>query len=217
VICLPAGDSIALPAIGVPVPISFHNGGAYLMTTTTASAMSPQTKNRPWWLTLIMGIVVLTIGAILLWAPAKTRVETYTLLVAILGFYWLIGGIMDLVSLFVDRTAWGWKLFMGIVSILAGAYILMYPVAAAVALPRIFVLVLGIWGLFQGMIMLILAFRGGGWGAGILGAVGIIFGLILIANYTVPGVGLATIWTAAVFGVIGGIAMIFQAFRDRNK
>lgn len=187
------------------------------MTTTTTNAMSMETKARPWWLTLIMGIAVLTIGAILLWSPAKTKVETYQLLVAILGFYWLIGGIMDLVSLFVDRTAWGWKLFMGIVSILAGAYILMYPVAAGLALPRIFVLVLGIWGLFQGIIMLILAFKGGGWGAGILGALGIIFGLILIANYSAPGIGLSTIWTAAVFGVIGGIAMIIQAFRDRNK
>ncbi len=188
-----------------------------MTATTTPAPMSMETKARPWWLTLIMGIAVLTIGAILLWAPAKSKVETYQLLVAILGFYWLIGGIMDLVSLFVDRTAWGWKLIMGIVSILAGGYILMYPVASAVALPRIFVMVLGIWGLFQGMIMLIMAFRGAGWGAGILGALGIMFGLILIANYTMPGVGLATIWTAAVFGVIGGIVMIFQAFRDRNK
>lgn len=187
------------------------------MTTTTSSATSPQTKDRPWWLTLIMGIAVFTIGAILLWSPAKNKVETYQLLVAILGFYWLIGGIMDLVSLFVDRTAWGWKLFMGIISIIAGGYILMYPVASAVALPRIFVLVLGLWGLFQGILMLILAFRGGGWGAGILGVLGIIFGLILIANYASPGVGLAAIWTAAVFGVIGGIAMVIQAFRDRNK
>jgi hypothetical protein len=28
--------------------------------------------------------------------------------------------------------------------------------------------------------------------------------------------GLAMLWTAAVLGVIGGIAMIFQAFRQRT-
>jgi len=29
-------------------------------------------------------------------------------------------------------------------------------------------------------------------------------------------VGLSMLWTAAVFGVIGGIGLIFQAFRQRS-
>ena len=40
----------------------------------------------------------------------------------------------------------------------------MYPVAAAIALPQVFLLVLGIWALIEGIILLILAFKGGGWG-----------------------------------------------------
>ena len=130
-----------------------------------------QTKQRPWWLTLIMGILAFVVGAILLWAPAKNKVETYQLLIAFLGIYWLIGGIVEIFSMFFDHTAWGWKLFMGIVSIIAGGYILMYPMAAGVALPRIIVLMLGLWGLMQGIILLVMAFKGGGWGAGILGVV----------------------------------------------
>jgi uncharacterized membrane protein HdeD (DUF308 family) len=183
---------------------------------TADSAMSFETKARPWWLMLIQGILALVIGAILLWAPAKVKVETYTLLVAFLGFWWLIQGIFDIVSIFIDHSAWGWKLFIGLVSIAAGAYILMYPIAAALALPKIFVLVMGIWGLMYGIILLIMAFRGGGWGAGILGALGIIFGLALIVNYSVPGMGLSMLWTAAVFGVIGGIVMIVRAFQQRS-
>ena len=153
------------------------------MTATSAtpapSATSMQTKQRPWWLTLIMGILAFVVGAILLWAPAKNKVETYQLLIAVLGFYWLISGFVGIISMFVDHTAWGWKLFMGIVSIIAGGYILMYPVAAGVALPRIFVLILGLWALMQGIILLVMAFKGGGWGAGILGIVEIVFGFIL--------------------------------------
>ena len=176
------------------------------MTATTApSATSMQTRARPWWLTLIMGITVFVLGAILLWAPAKDKVDAYQFIIAFLGFYWLIGGIMEIVSLFVDRTAWGWKLFMGIVSIIAGSYVLMYPVAAGVALPRIFVLILGLWGLMQGIILLFMAFKGGGWGAGIMGVVAIIFGLILMGEYGSIGSGLAMIWTAAIWGVIGGV------------
>jgi uncharacterized membrane protein HdeD (DUF308 family) len=187
------------------------------MTATSApSATSMQTQQRPWWLTLIMGIAAFVIGAILLWAPAKSKVETYQLLIAFLGIYWLISGIMDIVAMFTDHTAWGWKLFMGIVSIIAGGYILMYPVAAGVALPRIFVLILGIWGLMEGIVLLIMAFRGGGWGAGILGVVTIIFGLILMAEYGSLGSGVTMIWVAAIWGLIGGVIMVIQAFRDRK-
>jgi uncharacterized membrane protein HdeD (DUF308 family) len=174
------------------------------------------TKPHPFWKTLIAGIAAVIVGAILLWAPAKTKVETYTLLVALLGLWWLVSGILDIVHIFTDRTAWGWKLFMGIISILAGGAILTYPIASALALPKIFVLVLGFWGLFYGIVLLINAFRGAGWGAGILGVLGLVFGGILIANYAVPGMGLATLWAGAVWAVIGGIALIVQAFRSRT-
>jgi uncharacterized membrane protein HdeD (DUF308 family) len=143
-------------------------------------------------------------------------VDTYLVLVQLLGLWWLISGILDIVHIFTDKTAWGWKLFMGIVSILAGGAILTYPIASAVLLPKIFVLVLGIWGLFYGIILLINAFRGAGWGAGILGILGLVFGGILIANYTVPGMGLSMLWAGAVWAVIGGIVLIFQAFRMRK-
>jgi uncharacterized membrane protein HdeD (DUF308 family) len=175
-----------------------------------------QTRGRPWWLTLIMGITVFVLGAVLLWAPAKDKMDAYQFIIAFLGFYWLIGGIMEIVSLFVDRTAWGWKLFMGIVSIVAGSYVLMYPVASGLALPRIFVLILGLWGLMQGILLLFLAFKGGGWAAGIMGVVAIIFGLILMGEYGSLGSGLVMIWVAAIWGLIGGVILIVQAFRQRK-
>ena len=40
---------------------------------------------------------------------------------------------------------------MGIISIIAGGYVLMYPIATAILLPKIFILVLGIWGLMYGI------------------------------------------------------------------
>jgi uncharacterized membrane protein HdeD (DUF308 family) len=184
------------------------------MNMTTA--VQTQTKQRPWWLTLIAGISALIIGAILLWAPAKTKIETYQLLVAILGIYWLVEGIFEIIAIFIDHSMWGWKLFIGIISIAAGAYILSYPIASGLALPKIFALVLGIWGLMYGIILLIMAFSGGGWGAGILGVLGIIFGLALTINYTATGMGISMVWSAAVLGVIGGIALIVQAFRQRT-
>jgi len=92
----------------------------------------------------------------------------------------------------------------------------MYPMAAGVALPRIFVLILGLWGLMEGIILLIMAFRGGGWGAGILGVMAIIFGLILMGEYAKLGSGLAMVWAAAIWGLVGGVLMVIQAFRQRK-
>jgi uncharacterized membrane protein HdeD (DUF308 family) len=176
-----------------------------------------QTKpQRPWWLTLIVGIAAIIIGGILLFGSLTQQLRTYLLLVQLLGIWWLVDGIFDIVGLFVDRTAWGWKLFMGIVSILAGGWILIYPAYAAVTLPRIFVLILGIWGLMKGLLLLFLAFKGGGWGAGILAVITIVFGGILIANYDTAGWGLSLIWVAALFGFVGGFFMVFMAFKQRK-
>ncbi len=63
---------------------------------------------------MIIGIMLLT----------KYRQTTAIVLVQILGLYWLMRGIFDIVSIFVDHTAWGWKLFMGIIGIIAGIVIL---------------------------------------------------------------------------------------------
>jgi uncharacterized membrane protein HdeD (DUF308 family) len=180
-----------------------------------ATAVQTQTKQRPWWLTLINGILAVAIGSIMLWSGLITKVETYMVLVFFLGFFWLVEGILDIVYIFVDHSMWGWKLFTGLIGIIAGSSILMYPMVAAVMLPKLFVLVLGIWGLMYGVMLLIMAFKGGGWAAGILGVLGIIFGIALIGNYSAPGMGLTMIWTASVFAVVGGIALIIQAFRQR--
>jgi uncharacterized membrane protein HdeD (DUF308 family) len=188
------------------------------MTTAAASStpMALESRARPWGFLLIQGIAMVIIGAILLWAPAKTAAQSWVLLVTLLGIYWIVSGVLDLVHMFTDHSGWGWKLFMGLISILAGFYIVAYPIAAAVVLPRVFVLVLGLWGIIQGIIALVLAFKGGGWGLGALGVIGIIFGGILVANYTNLGSGLAMIWAAAVWALIAGIFMIVRAFQQRT-
>lgn len=187
------------------------------VATGAASATSIQTNPRPWWVTLIEGSALFLVGAVMLWSPAKTQINTWQLLVELLGIWWLIRGVMDIVSMFIDHTGWGWKLFLGIISIIAGGYILMYPIASALVLPQVFSFVLGLWALVQGVIMLIMAFRGAGWGAGILGALGILLGLVLMGSYGDFGMGLAFLWTASVFALIGGIVMIIQSFRARAE
>ncbi len=188
------------------------------MTAVAAkpAAAAAQPLGRPWWMTLILGVAAIIIGGLLLFGSLTTQLRTYEMLIVLIGIWWLVDGIMNIVHIFFDHRQWGWKLFMGIIGILAGGWILIYPVYAGVALPQIFVLVLGIWGLLEGITLLVLAFRGGGWGPGVMGALMLILGMILIGNYGVPGWGLSMIWAAAVWMFIGGFFMVFRAFRERR-
>ena len=178
----------------------------------SADAMSFETEKAPWWLILMGGIVNILLGVLLLSVPVKTVFA----LVLVLGMYWIIGGIFTLIGMFVDHTAWGWKLFSGLLSIFAGGVILRYPLLSAVTVPAIIILLLGIQGLIVGIIGLVMAFKGGGWGAGILGVLSILFGGILIANYTAPGMIVTLVWLTAFMALFGGIAQIFQAFQQRS-
>ena len=177
----------------------------------STEAMTFETKQTPWWLILMGGILNVVVGVLLLSAPVKT---TFVLVLA-LGFYWIVGGIFTLVGMFVDHTAWGWKLFMGLLSIVAGTVILRYPLISAVTIPSVIVLMLGIQGVIVGIIGLIMAFKGGGWGAGILGALSIVFGLILMANFSAPGMVLTLVWVAGIFALVGGLFQIVRAFQQR--
>jgi len=178
----------------------------------STDAMSFETKQTPWWVILMGGILNIVVGILLLTAPVKT---TFVLVMA-LGFYWIVGGIFTLVGMFVDHTAWGWKLFTGLLSIVAGLVILRYPLISTLTIPSILILLLGIQGFVVGIIGLIMAFQGGGWGAGILGALSIIFGIILMANYSAPGMVVTLIWVAAIFALVGGIFQLVHAFQLRS-
>ncbi len=174
-----------------------------------------ETRVRPWWLLFIEGIIGIMLGGILLWAPAKTKEDTWMILVIILGIYWLVSGIFTIGRLSQNRKQWGWKLFTGILSILAGGYILIYPAAAAVALPSVMVLVLGIWGVIHGSIRLLMAVQGGGWGSAVLGALMLFLGIVLIINWNTPTWGLSLLYVAAAIIFVGGFVLIFQSFRHK--
>lgn len=176
-------------------------------------AVKLETRQAPWWLLLLGGILSIIIGLLLLSNPVKTTV----VLVWALGLYWVIQGIFTLIGMFLDHSAWGWKLFVGILSILAGALVMRHPIASSAAVPAVLILFLGIQGLIVGIVMLVMAFKGGGWGMGILGVLSIIFGIILILNWTALAAVAAFIWAAAILAIASGIVQIVQAFRQRQE
>lgn len=174
------------------------------MTTAT---QTNEKAGIPWWLVLVEGIALILIGGFLLMNTGKGTV----FLVQVMGFYWVISGIFQLISLFIDRTAWGWKLFAGIISIMAGLVIIGQPLMSTIVVLNVAIIILAIQGIVYGGIGLYQAFKGAGWGAGILGAVSIFFGIFLLANSFVAMVTLP--YVIAIFAIVGGIFAIIAAFK----
>jgi uncharacterized membrane protein HdeD (DUF308 family) len=176
-------------------------------------ATTLETRQAPWWLLLLGGILTVIVGILLLTSPVRTTVA----LVWALGLYWVIQGIFTLIGMFMDHSAWGWKLFIGVLSILAGVIVVRHPIVSSAVIPTFLILLLGIQGLIVGIVMLVMAFKGGGWGMGILGVLSIIFGIILIANYAAPGSVLAFVWAAGILAIASGAIQIVQSIRQRNE
>jgi uncharacterized membrane protein HdeD (DUF308 family) len=170
------------------------------MSATTA-AQSDKPK-MPGWLIVIEGFCLVIMGFMLLASPGMT----ITIIVQILGLYWLIAGILRIVSIFIDKSMWGWKLFAGILGIIAGIIVVQHPLWSTVILGSTLVLVVGIGGIAYGIIRLIQAFQGAGLGAGVLGVVSIIIGIVLLAN--VWGVTTSLPYILGIVSIFGGIAAV---------
>jgi len=163
----------------------------------------------PWWLVLLEGIFAAIFGFLLLIAPGSTLV----FLVQILGFYLLIGGILRMVSIFTDSSSWGWKLFGGILGILAGIVVLNHPLWSTIAIPTYLVYLISVLAIAEGAVCLFVAYHGDGWGIGILGILSIIFGLVVILNPLISLVALPFVLGG--FMLVGGIFAIVGSFRLR--
>jgi uncharacterized membrane protein HdeD (DUF308 family) len=175
--------------------------------------MTVDQSNQPigtaWWLLLLEGAAAIVVGLLLLTSPGASTV----IIVQILGIYWLIAGLFALVSIFLDSDDWGWKLLRGVIGIIAGLLIIQHPLWSALILPASAALLLGFGGLIIGVVNLIQALRGGEWGIGILGVISIGFGFLLVANPVLGAISLP--FVLGIFGVVGGIVAVIQAFRRR--
>ncbi len=166
--------------------------------------------SMPWWLVLVWGILALIIGILLVANP----LTTVFYLILFMGAYWFVGGIFTLISLFGDRSNMGWKLFLAIISIIAGIAIMSYPIYGSIIVLTLLVFIIGFWALIIGGTKIYEAFRSKDAGAGILGILSIIFGIILLvypygAAYALPLV-------AGIIAIIAGLAAIIVSFQVKK-
>ena len=168
-----------------------------------------------WWLVLIRGIIVTILGLLLIFRTA----ETVTALVWLMGIYWFIDGIFTVVESIRGRKShqnWGWGVFVGILSLLAGIVVFTRPFITAV-MGAMFVIYLiafmimssGIGSIFTGIRLR--KKIDNEWSMILSGALYTLFGLMLLINPMVSAMVLTN--TVGLFALAGGIVLIILAMR----
>jgi len=164
----------------------------------------------PWWAVLLEGVIAIIVGLFLLYRPAVTTV----FLLQILGIFWVAGGILSVLSALIFSGNRLWKLLSGILGIIAGIVILMYPLISPFIVLTLFVIFIGAWAIVTGAMKLVWGLKGGGWGMGILGVLTIILGILLLSNSLVGALFLP--WIFGFFLIIGGIGAVIGGLKMRT-
>jgi len=120
---------------------------------TDFARSAPGTRNTTGWgWTLAYGIVSVLVGVLAFAAPFPATIAA-TLVV---GFFFLAGGIASLVAGFRARHGHrGYAIFLGLLSVLVGGYMIVQPVGGALSLTLMVI----VWLAVRGVMELVVGFR----------------------------------------------------------
>jgi uncharacterized membrane protein HdeD (DUF308 family) len=102
-------------------------------------------------LRVLIGVLSIIVGFALL----RTPFESVEVFIFVLGIFWLVQGVMTFVSAFSVKQGRNWRIFAGILGVLAGIIILVYPISSALTLAFIG----GIWLVVLGIVQIVTGFR----------------------------------------------------------
>jgi len=128
---------------------------------STYAALRNRRTDDDWWLVLLLGLVGLGAGVIAILHPDLTAL----VLVLVMGAYALLTGVLDIaIAIRLRKVIRGeWLLILaGIVSIVFGVMVFLFPAAGALAL----VWLIGVYAVATGVLLLAAAFRARSWGRG---------------------------------------------------
>jgi uncharacterized membrane protein HdeD (DUF308 family) len=172
------------------------------------------------WVTLVRGLLAITLGLALLIQP----VEVHSFLITSMGMFWLVSGAMSIRWGLSGRRARGLPLLAGIVGVLAGlaAISRRFQPLDAVVSEALAITVLGVAILLTGVMHMLGGFRTGQDANRQLSRLSILLGLFEVvlggALVLEPlDQGMIIYLGASTWALIGGIILIGDALRLRSR
>ena len=188
-----------------------------LETTASDSKQNGSTRVM-FWVTLVRGILAITLGVALLIQPVKVR----PFLITSMGMFWLVGGAMSIRWGVSGKRTRGLPLLAGVVGVLAGLGALSrrFLQLDKLVSEGLIISILGSAILLTGVMHLVGGFRTGedasrkwSWMSFILGLFEFVLGAALIIEPLDQG--LVIDFGASIWAILGGIILIGDALRLR--
>jgi uncharacterized membrane protein HdeD (DUF308 family) len=168
--------------------------------------------SRNWWATVLRGLLAIGVG-ILAWI----RPEIYwASLVLVFGVYAVVDGVFAIIAAITEKTRDRVPHFVeGVLSIVVGAIVFLYPDQAG----RAIVLIIGLWAVATGVVEIVSAVRlrreiADEWLLGLGGVLSVILGVILIVR---PEFGrVTTTYVLGTYGLVFGVILVMLGLRLRQ-
>lgn len=173
-----------------------------------------------WWWVLVRGILAIAFGVIALLSPASA----FLAVVLVFGAYAIVDGIVEIVHGIAMRggsKSWGWLIFAGVVSILAGIAALVLPIVAGLLGAILMLWMIVAYNLVHGVMVIGVAVkseRGRAWGI-VAGVLSVLFSVVLaILILVTPGTAvLGLIFAVGIYAVVFGITLAAAAIATRVR
>lgn len=168
---------------------------------------------RNWWMLALRGLLAIIFGLIALFLPGLALLA----FIYVFAAYTLVDGVVAVLVAIRERgslSRWGWILFEGALSIVAGLLAFAYPGITAWVL----LYIVAAWAIVTGITEIAAAFvipeyRSREWAMALAGLLSVVFGLVL---FVFPGAGLLSLlWLVGIYGIVFGILFIIRAFQLR--
>lgn len=171
---------------------------------------------RHWWMFLVTGLLSIIAGIIVFSKPA----ESYLTLSVMFGVLMLVSGIVELTvsitsnNYFMTRS---YRIIGGILDLLIGLFLCVYPSVTLVILP----VILGIWLMFHSFMIIgfgsdmdSMRVKGSGWTVA-LGVIMLILSLAIVMCPLTIGTASVVVLTGCAF-IVFGIILIILSIRLRR-
>ncbi len=192
------------------------------MTTGTTDSGNRQSSSDQvmFWVTLVRGMLAMTLGVALLIQPDKVR----AFLITSMGIFWLVGGVMSIRWGVSGKRTRGLPLLAGVIGVLAGitAISRRFLQLDSLVSETLIITILGVAILLTGVMHLIGGFRTGedasrqwSWMSFILGLFEFVLGAALIMEPLDQG--LVIYFGASIWAMLGGLILFSDALRQRSR
>jgi uncharacterized membrane protein HdeD (DUF308 family) len=176
--------------------------------------LAAQIVQRNWWIMALRGLLAVIFGLIALLAPGIALLA----FIYVFAAYALVDGGIAVITAIQERELldrWGWILFEGILSLLAGLIAFANPGLAALVL----LYIIAAWAIVTGIMEIVTAFAirdlvSQEWVLALAGTLSVVLGILL---FLFPGAGILSIlWLVGIYGIVFGLLFLVRAFQLRS-